>query len=167
MRALLVVLDHPPVGGFPHLGKISKEIQIEYLLPIGAVEALDIGILVRFAGLNVQNEHSGGFIPGHEVSTQEFGSVIYTQHIRQAPFAAELLKHPDEPAAGDRGVDLDSQTFPVEVVDDVERPEPFTDMERIAHKVCRPDLVRMLRNQVWLSLPLRQPLLGPAFLVEP
>ena len=55
MRPLLVVVNHPPVGGFPYFGKIAEEIQIEHFLPIGAVEPFDIRILVRLAGLNVMN----------------------------------------------------------------------------------------------------------------
>lgn len=59
MRSVFVVVDHPPVGGFPHFGKIAEEIQVEHFLPVGAVEPFDIGILVRLAGLNVVNEHPG------------------------------------------------------------------------------------------------------------
>lgn len=54
MRSPLVVIDHLPVGGLLHFGKIVEKVQVEHFLSIGAVEPLDIGIPVRFVGLNVE-----------------------------------------------------------------------------------------------------------------
>lgn len=57
MRALFVVIDHPPGSGLPDFGQIPELIQIKQFVPIGSVEALDVCILVRFAGLDVVDHH--------------------------------------------------------------------------------------------------------------
>ena len=121
--------------------------QIEHFFPIGTVKALDVSVLVRFAGLDVLNEHPDGFCPGHKVATQELGAIIGSQYIGQATLSAQPFKHSDKPPSGDRGVDLDRPALPVEVVNDVKGLEPVAGMQGIAHEVGRPDLVRMLRHQ--------------------
>lgn len=55
MGTLLVVLDHPPVSCLPDFGQVSEQVQVQQFISIRTVEALDIGILVRFARLDVLN----------------------------------------------------------------------------------------------------------------
>ena len=47
----LVVLDQPAAGDFPHLVQIAEQIQVQDLITVGPVEAFDVGILVRLAGI--------------------------------------------------------------------------------------------------------------------
>ncbi len=46
MGSCLVVVDHPPVGGFAHLVEAGEEIQVEHFLAERTIEALDEGILI-------------------------------------------------------------------------------------------------------------------------
>ena len=55
MRPLLVVGDEPAVGHRADLSQRFKEIGIEHLGAIAAVEALDEGVLIRLARLDVVN----------------------------------------------------------------------------------------------------------------
>lgn len=50
MRALLVIIDHPPVSGLSDFCQIPELIQVKQLVPIGPVEAFDVRVLVRLAG---------------------------------------------------------------------------------------------------------------------
>lgn len=56
--ALLVVIDHPPLRGFPNVFKPHEQVLIEPLLAEGQVEALHEGILVGLAGLDVLDCHA-------------------------------------------------------------------------------------------------------------
>jgi len=81
----LIVFDRPPVGGFPHFGKIAEGIKVEHLLPIGAVEPFEICILVRLAGLYVVNGFSGRLSPDDKVAAQEFGTVVPSKEGKLLP----------------------------------------------------------------------------------
>src|SRR3990170_6727767 len=85
----------------------------------------------------------------------------------QAAFRFKPFEHPDKPLARDRGVYLNGQTLAVEVVYYVEGTEPAAGVERIAHEVGRPYLVRPLWHQQWQLKALRQPPFSHALLVKP
>src|SRR5690606_41598085 len=53
--------------------------------------------------------------------------------------ALELLEDPDQAGGVDRGVDLDVQCLAVEVVDNVEGPEPSSARQGVGHEIRRPD----------------------------
>ena len=107
MRSLLVVFDHPPVSRLADFGEIAKEVQVEQFIAIRPVEALDVSILVRFAGLDVLDHHAGDLSPGDKFAAQEFGAIIDAEHLREPTFQAQSLKDPDQAPAGDGCVDLD------------------------------------------------------------
>ena len=96
MRSLLVVLDHPPPGGFPNVVEAREQILVEHLLAEGTVESFDEGVLVGFAGLDVLDRHALALGPLLEVLAQEVRSIVGTQHLRQSTFALELFEHPDQ-----------------------------------------------------------------------
>ena len=74
--------------------------------------------------------------------------------------ALDLLEHAHEAGGVDRGVDLDMQGLPVEVIDDVEGPEAPAAGQRIAHEVHRPDGVGKMRHIQRNAFPLGQAALG-------
>ncbi len=53
MRPLLVVNDEPALGQRACLRQRLEEMRIEHLGAIGAIEALDVGILIGLARLDV------------------------------------------------------------------------------------------------------------------
>ena len=53
MRALLIVFDFPPMGGFAFFVQVVNQVQIGHCLTIGFIEALNVSIPVRFTGLNI------------------------------------------------------------------------------------------------------------------
>lgn len=145
MWPLFVIFNFPPVGGFPHFVQVAEQIQGENLVAIRLVKAFNERVLVRFAGLNVLNRHPGLFGPGNEFTAEKLRTVIGSQHIRQATLQAKPFKDPDQSFSGDRGIDLNMQQLAIEIVDHVKSPESTTGIERIAHKVGGPDLVRLER----------------------
>ena len=49
MRPLFVVFDFQPVGGFPNLVQIAKQVQVEHFRSIGFVKPFNIRIQVQLA----------------------------------------------------------------------------------------------------------------------
>lgn len=135
MWPLFVVFDLPPIGGFPHFIQIAEQIKVENLVPIRFVKAFDKRILVRLAGLNVLNRHSGFLSPGDEIAAEKFGPVIGPQNIGQVSLQTKPLKNTDQSFPGDRGIDFDMQQLTVEIIDHVKGPKTPTGIERVAHKV--------------------------------
>ena len=141
MVAFLVVFEHPGPGHFPDLVEIPKKPGIENLCSIGSVEAFDIRVLVWLSGLDVVDQDAMVSAPGRKRLAQELRTVVGAQHIGQAAFRCQLFEHPDQARARQRGIDFNLQRLPVEVIQDVECPEPHTLIQRIAHEVGRPHLV--------------------------
>src|SRR6056297_152241 len=139
---------------------------VEQFLAIGAVEALDIGVLIRLAGLDVLDSYAGVLGPVREGLTQELWTIVRSEYLREAMLGPQAFKDPDQSYRGNRGVDLDVQRLAIEVVDDVEGPEPAAIEQGIAHEVRGPDGIRQFRNVQWHPQAFRQPPPGPAAMVE-
>ena len=50
MGSFLVVLEHPPVGGLANVVQDGKQVEVEHLFPVRAIEPLDVGVLIGFPG---------------------------------------------------------------------------------------------------------------------
>jgi len=135
VRALLVVFDLPPVDCFPYVIYAHEEGGIEQFLAQRPVESFDIGVLIRLARLDVLNCHARRLGPTDEGLAQELRAVVGAQHLGQASFLAQSFKHPYQPLRGNRGVCLDMHNLPVEVIHDIEQPEPLATGQRIGHEV--------------------------------
>lgn len=94
---MLVVLEHPPVGGLAHVVEAREQVAVEHFLAEGAVEAFDVGVLVGLARLDVLDGHAVGLGPLHESLAQEFRSIVGAQHLRQPMVALQLLEDPNQP----------------------------------------------------------------------
>lgn len=79
VRPLLVVLDHPAVGDLPDLVEAGEQVQVEHLLAIAAIKALDVGVLVRLARLDILDQHAVGLGPAGEGLTEELRAVVPTE----------------------------------------------------------------------------------------
>jgi len=54
----------------------------------------------------------------------------------------------------------------VEIVNHVKSAKPLARIKRVAHKICGPGLVRLMRHEQGLFNAFRQPLLGATFLIQ-
>ena len=68
MRAFFVVVDQPLPGMFAHIVKRVEEVGLQHFVAEAAVEAFDISVLRRFAGLDVMELYLMGFIPRDELA---------------------------------------------------------------------------------------------------
>ena len=86
-----------------------------------------------------QLDAAGGiFAPLLERVCKELRAIVHANRQWQTPPLGQLRKLFHDPFAGDALGNGDVKRLPVEVVDDVERPEGFSDPERIAHEIHAP-----------------------------
>jgi len=74
--SLLVVLEHPRPAELSNLIEMSEQPSVEHFLAIRSVEALDVGVLIRLAGLDVVDQDAVGLAPAHEDVTEELRAVV-------------------------------------------------------------------------------------------
>ena len=63
MGAFLVVVEHPPPRCFANVIQACEQVLVQDLLAERPVEALDVGVLVGLAGLDVLDGHALGLPP--------------------------------------------------------------------------------------------------------
>lgn len=114
---------------FGHSASVVEGLEVvagEDFGPEGSIESLDVGVLGRFARLDVDERDAVTGRPVLQGLTDEFRPVVESQALRLVAGLDHFVERKDDPGGRQTGVDLDPQRFAVEVVVDVERPEPPT-----------------------------------------
>ena len=79
MGAFLIVDGDPLARNFPNLAERLEHVSTQDIMPEGAIEAFDVGILVRFPFVNILDDQTGRFCPGHEGRVEKLRTVIDTK----------------------------------------------------------------------------------------
>lgn len=106
MRLRLVVALHPLPTDLPYLVQILEEPGIQYLVTVRPVEALDEGVLVGLARLDVPDLDPVILAPAHKDLAQEFRPVVAADRPGQPSSQLQALQHPEDPLSSQRGVNL-------------------------------------------------------------
>lgn len=126
-------------------------------MPDRPVVALDAGVLLWLAGLDVGQGNALLLGPCHQRGTDVFGAVVDPDRQGLAAPFDDLVQGPDHPFGGQREIDLDAQALAVEVVQHVQQPELPPVGEAIGHDVHGPDQVRGLRHSRFPGILALQP----------
>jgi len=113
MRPAFVVREQPLVGQRLDLAERLEDIRIENFLAVGAVEALDEGVLIRLAGLDVAQGDLLRVAPRGEDLRGELWNVVQPERLGSSVERGELLEDADDAGRRDRRPDLDGQRFAV------------------------------------------------------
>jgi hypothetical protein len=76
MGAFLVVVEHPPPGRLADIVQAREQVLDQNLLAEGPVEALDVGVLVRLAALEIPDGYALGICPNHECLAEKLRAVV-------------------------------------------------------------------------------------------
>jgi hypothetical protein len=68
-----------------HLVQAGEEVGVEHLLPIAAVESLNVGVLIGLAGLDVADLDAVGLAPVGVGLGEELGPVVAAERFGGAP----------------------------------------------------------------------------------
>src|SRR5262249_10812011 len=133
-------------------GKAQKPVLVEALVAELAVEALDVGVLVGLAWLDELELHAVAVSPLIERSAGELRTLIGPDRPRQSPKVPHLGEDARHIHARNAVIGDDLDRLLGEVVDQRQTLQPPATIERIHHEIHRPDLVRRLRQEQWLTL---------------
>lgn len=103
MGTPLVVVGEEAVCCLTHLIEIAEQIKIEHGVAERSVEALDEGVLVGFARLDVADLDRLIDAPGDKAGCEELRPVVTANGPGQPASSAEVLQHPDHVLGPDRG----------------------------------------------------------------
>ena len=82
MVSFFVVFEHPVPGDFSDLVQIPEQPSVQNLIPIGPIESLNIGILIRLSWFNVINENTVLLAPIGEHTAEKFRAIVCSQYVR-------------------------------------------------------------------------------------
>ncbi len=152
----MVVIFHPYPRLFPYLVYVLEDILVQYTPSVRTVEAFHERVLGRLSRLYVFELYTVHPAPVLRQVGYEFRSVVHPDLLRFSFFVDQMVQYPDNTVAGQREIDLDMERLPVEVVDDVERPEtPFV-LQYIGHEIDAPGMVDLGGNLQGFFYPCRQ-----------
>ena len=92
-------------------------------MPDGAVVALDVGVLLGLAGLDVLEGDAAFHSPFHQLFTDVFRAVVDTYGAGLAAPLDDPIKALDHSFGWERKIHFDAQPFAIEVVQHVQQPE--------------------------------------------
>ena len=108
-------------------------------MPNGAVVALDIGILLWLARLDVVQGDALVLSPFHQLATDLLRTVVHPNGIWLAAPFNDLVQAADHTLGGKREIHFDTQPFTVEVVQNIQQSERPTVVQTISHEIHRPN----------------------------
>ena len=166
-RHAAVVGREPLVGKLLHLADRREDVRVEDFLAIGPVKALDEGVLIGLARLDVAERDPVHRAPRREGLGGELGTVVEPEGLGPAVKQAHLFEDAHHASRRDRRADLDRERFPVRLVEDVECAEAASAVERILHEIEGPDPVEGGGRQERLAQARRDAPLRPPRQIEP
>ncbi len=116
----MIVVPHPASGLILHLINRVKQLLRQPVITNGSIEALDVGVLLRLARLNVLDSDSVFAGPGLHSTTDILGAVIAPYHLRFPAPADDLFQRPNQSVCRQSEIRFDTQRFPIEVIDHVQ-----------------------------------------------
>src|SRR5471032_891658 len=111
------------------------------------VVAFNVSVLLRLSWLNELNMDTSLFSPCQRHTADVFRPVVAADHQRLAAPLNDLIERTYDTLGRQREVHLDTQTFPVEIVDHVKQPNAAPVAQLVVHEVHRPNLVDRRRNR--------------------
>src|SRR5262245_25745535 len=118
-----------------------EPVLVQTFVAQAAVEALDVGVLVRLARLDEMPVDAVDVGPRVERPTDELRTVVGDQHRRLPARVDQALQHLGDKPPADRSIDVNRQACPGEIVDDGEDTKAPAVVEHIENKVERPAFI--------------------------
>ena len=84
----------------------------------GAIEALDEGVLHRFARLDMMESNAGALSPEVEGFAGKLGAIVHGDGLGKPTRESQALENGNDRGPADGGVDMDGQALAGEVIDE-------------------------------------------------
>lgn len=113
MRSLVAVILYPFLRNTSYFLQIFKNIGIQDLIPVGFVEAFNVGILCRFPRLDISKVDLIYPAPDFSDICYKLRSIIHADFLRLSIAVHQMVQYPDYPRTFQAVICLDMQNFPV------------------------------------------------------
>src|SRR5690606_10205603 len=120
-----------------------------------AIEAFDVGVLIRFARLDVMDRRLVRRAPLDKGLGEEFRAIVHAHRRRRPVHEGQRLQYARHAEAGQRRADYEVDGFAVAFVDDREQPHPAVVVQGVAHEVQGPGVIELGRRVQRLTHALR------------
>jgi hypothetical protein len=102
-----------------HLSERGKDVGVKHFVAVGAIEALDEGVLIGLAGLDEAHLDVVRSAPVRKELRREFWAVVEAQRCGTAVDREELLEYAEYARGRDRRADFNRERFPIRLIEDV------------------------------------------------
>jgi hypothetical protein len=125
---------------------------VQALISQPAVEALDIGVLIRLARFYQPQLDPLPMRPHHHRLPRELRAVVRADHLRLAPQRTDRIEHARQVLTAHRVLHGHRDHLVRRVIDHRQALERTSGSDAIEHEVHRPHLVRQRRTQQRMTL---------------
>src|SRR5687768_12472804 len=108
MRPLAVINCQPLFGQELNLLHGAEEVLIQHFVAVGAIEALDEGVLIGLAGRDVEQRNATLPAPLHKAAGDELRAIVQAQRLRLAVELDDAIENADDSRAWDARANLNS-----------------------------------------------------------
>ena len=147
MRPDGVIVSAPALDDDLSFSQRVEDLAVEQLVSQASIEAFNVAILPRAAGLDVSRFGADSGDPFLDCLRHELRAIIGSDMARDAAQHEEIGQHVDHVDRLELAVDAYRQALVGELVDDVEHAVFAAVMGAILDEVIRPDVVGMLGPQ--------------------
>jgi len=122
---------------------------VEAVIAEGAIEALDEGVLHRFARLDMMESNAGALSPEVEGFAGELRAIVHGDGLGKTTRESQALENGNDRGPADGGVDMDGQALAGEVIDERQAAEAATGGHLVVDKVHRPAFIGSSGHGEW------------------
>ena len=122
---------------------------VEAVIAEGAIEALDEGVLHRFARLHMMESNAGALSPEVEGFAGELRAIVHGDGLGKTTRESQALENGNDRGPADGGVDMDGQALAREVIDERQAAEAATGGQLVVDKVHRPAFIGSSGHGEW------------------
>ena len=121
--AFVIVISYPFLGNTSYFIQTFKNICIQDLIPVGFVEAFNVGILCRFPRLDISKVDLIYPAPNFSNICYKFRSILYADFLRLAVAVHQMVQYPDYPRTFQTVICLNVKDFPVVIINHIKTAE--------------------------------------------
>lgn len=141
LRALFVVFAAPCIDDDLGMLQAGEPVLVQALIPEPAIERLDVGDLVGFAGFNQEELNATGMRPGQHGPAAELLAVVGSDRLGQATRLGQLIEDAHELIPAHCPLGDDGHGFMGRIVNDGQALEAAPFSRPVKHEIHRLHLV--------------------------
>ena len=147
MRPDRIVMTPPAFDDDLSFSEGVEDLAVEQLIAKAGVEALDVAILPRTAGLDIGSLGADGGDPSLDSLGDELRSIVGPDVTGNAAQDEQIGENVDDIDCFELASDTDRQAFVGKLVNDIEHPISASIVGAVLDKVVGPDMIAVLRPQ--------------------